>query len=143
MGGNVGGSFSSGAFEDLEKRIMERLRTLVRSANKVVFACERDDQRALLSHMSRSGLAVDEKISLAIGPDLAPFVSIIDSAQLVVTFSNEATRFEFLDSVTETAFAQQTQCIHVRAHLGAAIPSKILAYRFRVMSWDELMTLIR
>ncbi len=143
MGGNIGGSFSSGAFDDLEKRIMERLRALAQSANKVLFACESEDQRALASHMARAGFQVGDKVAMAIGPDASTYASEVASAQLLITFSDSAPQCTFLDVLVEAAFRSQRQCIHVRAHSDASIPSKVLAYRWRVMSWDELVGLIR
>lgn len=143
MGGNVGGSFSSGNFADLEQKIMERLRALAQSANKVLFACEEEDQRALLSHMRRSDFAVGDKVSIAIGPNVSAYAADIQALQLLVTFSDATLQCTFLDGLVEAAFRGQKQCIHVRAHPDAPIPSKVLAYRWRVMSWDELVTLLQ
>lgn len=143
MGGNISGSFSSGAFDDLEKRIAERLRALAHSANKILFACEEVDQRALQSHLTRSAIVMGEKNVLAIGPNVATYAQDIGEIQLLVTFTDATTGYDFLNGMVEAAFQSQTQCIHVRAHSASPIPSKVLAYRWRVMSWDELVDLIR
>lgn len=142
MGGNSGGGFSTADFSALEQRILERLKDVAQSANRILFACEAEDFRALQSHMMRSGLQEGDKVAIAVGPDLGPYLSSVGSIQLLVTFSDGAGDTSFLDSLVEAAFAQKKQGIHAKAQPTARTPSKVLAYRWRVMSWDELTTLL-
>lgn len=143
MGGNGGGGFSSADFAALEQRILERLRGVAQSANRILIACEADDLHALQSHMARSGLSEGGKVSVAIGPDVEPYLAGIDTVQLLVTFSDSAKNTAFLDTLVEAAFGAKKQGIHAKAQPSAPTPPKVLAYRWRVMTWDELVSLLR
>lgn len=143
MGGGGGSDYTPVKFDELERRILERLQGVAKAANRVLFACEEVDHRALLSHMERSGLASDDKYHVAVGPGQAGLIEQLQATQVLVVFTDQTNDTAFVDALVEAAFASKIQGIHAKAHDAARVPSKILAYRLRSMSWDALVALLR
>jgi len=143
MGSGGPSTVSSRDFDELEKRIAARLGELVGAANRIVFACEELDLKSLTNHMTRSGLVDTTKAQIACGPDAARFLADLNAVQLLVTFTDLATSTAFLDAMAAAAFDAHKQGIHARAQPAALVPSKVRAYRWRAMSWDELVVLLR
>lgn len=143
MGGSGGGSYSPTDFADLERAILKRLKGVAKDANKIVFACEEADLGVLTTLMDRSGYFVGEKIEVACGTDASIYAELVENSQLLVTFTERATDCRFLNDMVEIAFSERKQGIHAKGNAGAQIPTKVLAYRWRSMSWDDLVELLR
>lgn len=143
MGSGGPTSVSTGTFEDLEKRIIQRLGELAKGASRIMFACEAVDLPSLTSKLTQAGFANNSKTFLVVGPDPAPFLADISSIQLLVTYTDKAAETPFLNALIDAALAATKQGIHARAHSSSSVPTKIRAYRWRAMAWEELLALLK
>lgn len=143
MGSGGPTTVSTSAFDDLERRILERLGELAKRASQIMFACEAIDLPALTARLQAAGLLDHPKTLLVAGPISSELAADVADIQLLVTFSDVATDTKFLDSLIELAVTAKKQGIHARAVAASTVPSKIRAYRWRAMDWDELLNLLR
>jgi hypothetical protein len=139
MGGSSsGGTFSSDDMKKMQEAAEARLRVLASQSTKILFICEDLDSRSLQSHLSRSSaFKPNRTISLS-----ASQSGQVDDALEVVTFlvpfTNETTSAPFIDGVMDKALLKKLAGVHVQGHKKSFVPSKIAAYRWRSITWDEL-----
>jgi hypothetical protein len=138
----MGGGGSGGSYQiDLSKLTAaagERIREIVEKGVKVLFVCEAEDLKSLKSHLARSTVFNVEDYSILESSNADDFRQKLDSYSVVVAFTNEARKFDFLDSVADIVLGKKKQGIHVKATPAASIPPKISGYRWPSLSWDKL-----
>ena len=60
-----------------------------------------------------------------------------------VLFTNDTKTSKFFDGVMDPALQQKKSGVHVKGQPSALIPSKVTAYRWRSITWDELEALFK
>lgn len=141
MGGGGSTTISKIDLSQLTKAAEERLKQLSTAKGGILFACEEMDLKALNSHLARSAVFKAARHSVASGgkPDLA--LSQIASHAVVVFFTSDATSTDFLNSIADETLLKQKQGIHARAKPNSIIPSKVMAYRWPSLLWEEVEAL--
>jgi hypothetical protein len=144
MGGHGNNNdFSSDDMDRLRKIAEERLEALLAQSTKVLFACEQGDRRSLDSHLSRSTVIHKDKIIVIDSSEGERVDAALKEASMLVLFTNETRTTDFLDKLIDPMLAQQKNGFHVKAHDAAMLPSKVVAYRWRSVSWETLETFFR
>jgi hypothetical protein len=62
----------------------------------------------------------------------------LDSTTFLVVFTDQTKGTLFVDSVIDKALANKIIGVHVKATPRSLVPSKIGAYRWRSITWQEL-----
>jgi hypothetical protein len=142
MGGSGGGGFSSSEMSKLQQAAEERLRAIISQSSKVLFACEESGRKSLDSHLARSKVFTSARI-LVVDSDQTneAATKLLEGASFLVVFTNRAKATKFLDTLIDQALVQSKTGIHVRVDPAAIIPSKVTAYRWRSINWEELEAL--
>lgn len=138
MGGGSGGGFSSSEAEQVEKRAEARLKVIASESTKVLFVCEEEDRKSLDSHLARSAVFTTERVTVVDSRRPAAIDAVIDSSTFLVAFTNEAKAASFIDGVIDKALAKKISGVHVKAQPRSLVPSKVGAYRWRSLTWQEL-----
>ena len=139
MGGSGGGGFSAADRSMLSDAANARLRELVDNSTKILFACEEIDRVTLDDRLGRSKVLPKERctvVDASEGVDVA--ASSLDGASVLVTFTDAAEEAEFLNKVIDQGLLRKRRGLHVRNAGEAIIPSKVTAYRWPSMSWNEM-----
>jgi hypothetical protein len=144
MGGYGNSSdFSNDDMDRLKKIAEEKLEALLAQSTKVLFACEQIDRRSLDSHLARSKVILKEKIITIDSTESEKADASLKAASMLVLFTNEAKTTVFLDSLIDPMLKLQKNGFHVKAHGAAILPTKVVAYRWRSVSWETLETFFR
>jgi hypothetical protein len=139
MGGSGGGgSFSSSDMSRMQEAIEARLKALASKSTKILFICEQTDRRSLDSHLTRSRVFHPDRIAVLDSTQSSQADAQLDENTFLVAFTNDAKSTPFIDATIDKALVKKIGGVHVQAHPGAFIPSKITAYRWRSITWDEL-----
>jgi hypothetical protein len=143
MGGSSGSSFSSSDMAKLQAAAEERLRAIASKSSKILFACEQTDRGSLDALLARTPIFSGTRALVVDASQAGSLDKELDQAPLVVVFTDKSTQTTFLDKVTDAALLRKLAGVHVQAKPGALIPSKVTAYRWRSMSWNELVALFK
>lgn len=138
MGGSGGGGPTSIDLSKLTKAAEDRLRQLAQTGTRILFACEKEDRKALDSHLARSKVFQAKNITTVDLNNQAGALEAVDNCSVVIVFTDGAAKADFLDKVVETALAKKKQGIHVKSNDKSLIPSKALAYRWPSLDWEKL-----
>jgi hypothetical protein len=137
-GGGGGGGFSSSEAEQVEKAAAARLKALASKSTKVLFVCQQEDRKSLDSHLARSTVLINDRISIIDSTQAKAVDTALEGATFLVAFTNEAKAASFIDSVIDKALTKKISGVHVKAPPKSLVPSKIGAYRWRSITWEEL-----
>jgi hypothetical protein len=144
MGGSGGsGGFSSSDMSRMQEAAEARLKALASKSTKVLFVCEDVDKKSLESHLARSRVFKKDRITVIVGSQSNNVDTAIDSTTFLVAFTNETKDAPFIDSVIDKAHVKKIGGVHVRSHSKSFIPSKITAYRWPSITWDELEAIFK
>jgi hypothetical protein len=139
MGGGGGGDGPSQIdLSRLAQAAEERLKQLVKTGTKLLFACEKEDRRALDSHLARSKVFKAKDVSVVDSAEKTAGLEAVDKHSVVVVFTDDVKKADFLDQIVETSLAKKRQGIHVKAKDKSLIPSKAMAYRWPSIDWEKL-----
>jgi hypothetical protein len=130
-------------FTKLTRAAEDRLKQLAQTGTRIVFACEKQDRKALDSHLKRSRVFNSKDFDVADSNDSDGAFKAIDSCSVVVVFTDTAQKADFLDRVVETALNKKKQGIHAKSTDKALIPSKAMAYRWPSLEWEKLEEMFR
>ena len=120
-----------------------RLKTLASKSTKVLFVCEAVDRKSLDSHLAKSQVFPKGRAAVVDGSQPGQIDAQLDSSTFLVTFTNQTKNAPFIDVVVDKALVKKIGVVHVLAQTGALIPSKITAYRWRSITWDELEAIFK
>jgi hypothetical protein len=137
MGGSSGG-LSNIDLSKLTKVAEDRLRDLAKSGTRILFACEKADRKALDSHLKRSDVFDSKKSSVFDSGEESKAMAGVDTASVIIVFTDEAKDCSFLDRVVESALKKKKQGIHAKAQNTSLIPSRATAYRWPSLDWAKL-----
>jgi predicted RNA-binding protein with PIN domain len=143
MGGSSGGGLSSIDLSKLTKVAEDRLRQLAQTGTRILFACEKEDRKALDSHISRSKVFDKKNIAIFDSTQSAEALREIDKCSVVVVFTDVAQTTDFLNQVAEASLQKKKQGIHAKAHDKSSIPSKVMAYRWPSLDWDKVEAMFK
>jgi hypothetical protein len=141
MGGSGSEGFSRSDMERLQKAAEERLRALASQSTLVLFACEVGDRRSLDSHLARSTVFEAQRLIVVDGTQENEAEQALDKSSFLILFTNTATETRFLSGLADKALLKKRAGLHVKANPDAVIPSKVMAYRWRSVTWQELETI--
>jgi|SRR5579859_2095909 len=137
-GGSSGGGFSPSDAQQVQKAAEARLRDIASKSTKVLFVCEAADKRALESHLARSKVFPNDRTIIIDSSQASMVDAALDSTTFLVAFTDEAKSTPFIDSVIDKALVKKISGVHVKAQSKSLVPSKVSAYRWRSLTWDEL-----
>jgi hypothetical protein len=120
-----------------------RLKALASGSTKVLFICEQADRRSLDSHLARSQVFTASRIVVVDSGQPEQIDGALSGATFLVAFTNTATIATFIDSALDKALLKRIGVLHVQAHDKALIPSKVTAYRWRSVTWDQLEAIFK
>lgn len=139
MGGSGGGGgFSSSDMSKMQEAAEARLKALASKSTKVLFVCETADRKSLDSHLTRSRSFKKDRTTVIDASEATKVDSELNTTTFLVGYTNDTKSAAFIDSVIDKALVKKIGGVHVQAHPKAFIPSKITAYRWRSITWDEL-----
>jgi hypothetical protein len=138
MGGGGGGGFSQSDADQVQKAAEARLKAIASKSTKVLFICEAIDKKSLESHLARSKAFPKERIEVIDSSQANKVDAALDAVTFVVAFTEEAKSASFIDSVVDKVLIKKIYGVHVKAQPKSLVPSKISAYRWRSITWDEL-----
>jgi hypothetical protein len=142
-GGSGGGGFSSSDMAKVQEAAEARLKAIASKSTKVLFVCEAIDKKSLESHLARSKVFPNDR-TVVIGSAEANTVdTALDNTTFLVVFTNQTKSTAFIDSVIDKALTKKTSGLHVKAQPTSLIPSKVSAYRWRSLTWEELEAIFR
>src|ERR1700751_1652559 len=122
MGGSGGGGPTSIDLSKLTKAAEDRLRQLAQTRTRILFACEKEDRKALDSHLARSKVFQPTDITVIDADDKAHTVKAVHYSSVFIVFTDAVQKADFLDQVVETALAEKKQGIHVKSKDKSLIP---------------------
>jgi hypothetical protein len=88
---------------------------LAQTETRILFACEKEDRKALDSHLARSKVFQPKDITVVDSNDKPGALKAVDDCSVVIAFTDAALKADFLDQVVETALAKKKQGIHVKS----------------------------
>jgi hypothetical protein len=138
MGGGGGGGFSQSDADQVQKAAEARLKAIASKSTKVLFICEAIDKKSLESHLARSKAFPKERIEVIDSSQANKVDAALDAVTFVVAFTEEAKSASFIDSVVDKVLIKKIYGVRVKAQPKSLVPSKISAYRWRSITWDEL-----
>jgi hypothetical protein len=139
MGGSGGGGgFSSSDMSKMQEAAEARLKALASKSTKVLFVCEAVDRKSLESHLARSRIFQKNRTVVIDASQSKQVDAALDATTFLISFTNDTKDAPFIDSVIDKALAKKIGGVQVQAHPKALIPSKITAYRWRSITWDQL-----
>ena len=137
-GGGGGGGFSSGDATKVQEAAEARLKAIASKSTKVLFVCEETDRKSLESHLARSKAFPKNRTAVIDSSQANKVDAALDSTTFLVVFTNEAKATPFVDSVIDKGLKAKISGVHVKAQPKSLVPSKIGAYRWRSITWEEL-----
>jgi hypothetical protein len=138
MGGGSGGGFSSSEAEQVEKAAEARLKAIASRSTRILFICEEEDRRSLDSHLARSTAFEKERVTVVDNTKTTAVDAVLDATTFLVAFTNETKAAPFIDGVIDKALVKKISGVHVKAQPRSLVPSKVGAYRWRSLTWQEL-----
>jgi hypothetical protein len=139
MGGSGGGGgFSSSDMSKMQEAADARLKALASKSTKVLFVCETVDRKSLNSHLARSKAFKKGRVAVIDASEANKIDNELDSSTFLVAFTDDTKSAAFIDTVIDKVLVRKIGGVHVQSHSKAFIPSKITAYRWRSITWDEL-----
>lgn len=138
MGGDGGSNISSVDLSKLTGAAEERLRQLAQSGTHILFVCETEDRKALESHLKRSKVFDPKKYTILDASTGKVFEDHLGKTSVVIAFTDEARKTQYLDGVIETVFQSKKQGLHAKAKDISHIPSKASAYRWPSLIWSKV-----
>jgi hypothetical protein len=143
MGGSGGGGPTSIDLSKLTQAAEERLKQLAKTRTKILFACEKEDRKALDSHLARSKVFSPKDITVVDSGQKTEALNAIDGCSIIIVFTDSVQKADFLDQIIESSLVKKKQGIHVKAKDKSLIPSKALAYRWPSLDWEKLETMFK
>jgi hypothetical protein len=145
MGGSKsGGGFSTAEMAKMQAAAESRLRELASRSTKVLFVCESVDTRALQSHLARSTAIFAGNRTLVVDAGNSTSLdSALSQSTFLVVFTDQTKDSQFVDSVVDKALLKRMPGLHVKAQPASLIPSKVTAYRWRSVTWEELQAIFQ
>jgi hypothetical protein len=139
MGGSGGGGgFSSADMARLQAAAEERLKAVASKSTKILFICESADRATLDDLFSKSTVLDQRRIAIVDSSESAKFDAELDRANFLVVFTDQAKATPFIDKALDKALMKKIATVHVQGNAKAIIPSKVTAYRWRSMTWNQL-----
>jgi hypothetical protein len=115
-----------------------RLKALASKSTKVLFVCEEVDKKSLESHLARSQVFKKNRAVVISAKQSMSVDAVLDSATFLVAFTDKTKGAPFIDIVIDKALVKRIGGVHVGTHPKAHVPSKVSAYRWRTITWEEL-----
>jgi hypothetical protein len=137
MGGG-GGGLSTEDASKVQEAAEARLRAIASKSTKVLFVCEESDRKSLDSFLERSTVFPRNRTAIIDGSQASLVDAALDSVTFLVVFSDQAQSTPFVDTAIDMALRKKISGVHVKAQPKALVPSKISAYRWRSLTWEEL-----
>lgn len=145
MGGSGGGGgFSSSDMAKLQEAADARLKSVASQSTKILFACEKEDRKALEARLAKSAVfKAKDRVVVIDSSQAGSEDKALAGSTFLCLFTDAAKTTKFLDVVIDKALAAKLSGVHVQANPSAVIPSKVTAYRWRSISWNELEAIFK
>lgn len=137
-GGGGGGGFTSSDMTKVQEAAEARLKAIASKSTRVLFVCEAIDKKSLESHLARSKVFPKERTVVIDGAEANKVDAALDTTTFLVVFTNETKSTPFVDSVIDKALLKKISGVHVKAQPKSLMPSKVSAYRWRSLTWEDL-----
>jgi hypothetical protein len=138
MGGGGGGGFSNDDASKVQEAAEARLRAIASKSTKVLFVCEESDRKSLDSLLGSSTVFPGDRTTIIDGRQASQVDATLDSATFLVVFTDQTKSTPFVDTAIEKATTKKISGVHVKAKPSSLVPSKVSAYRWRSLTWEEL-----
>ncbi len=142
MGGGSGGGVPSSAISDVLAQAEERLRRMAAEASHILVACEEVDRAELNALVQQLGSIAGVKLTVISPPMPVAIDNSVAGANFVVVFTAHASEMQFLDHVVEACLLAKKAGMHVKRSSASRIPSRVTAYRWRSISWEQFIQFI-
>jgi hypothetical protein len=141
MGGGSSSSFSSSDMSKLQLAAEQRLKAIASKSSKILFACEKVDRSSLEARIANTPIFQGARVTIVDSSEATSVDQKVEQASILVVYTDTANGTKFLDAVIDQALLRKIAGVHVRVRPDAQIPSKVTAYRWRSLSWNELTAL--
>ena len=143
MGGGSGGGFSQSEAQQVEKAAEARLKDLASKSTQVLFICQEEDRKSLDSHLARSAIFKPGRVTVVDSATPTVVDAALDHTTFLVAFTNETKVAGFIDGAVDKALHKKISGVHVKAQPRSLVPSKVGAYRWRSLTWEELEAIFK
>src|ERR1043166_5158007 len=139
--------FSSTNMDRMRQLAEARLRELASNSTKVLFACEDTDRESLDALLADSKVLQKDRISVIDSAQAKAIDTALIGITFLVVFTDKTKHASFIDSTIDKALdkglTQRINGLHVKATSKSLTPSKVAAYRWRSLSWEEMELLFK
>lgn len=138
-GGGGGGGVSSASISDVLAAAEARLKRMAQEATSILFVCDPADRANLDLRLPE----VSQLVHVDVVTTPNELSRAITGASWVVVFTGGAANMQLLDQAVDMCVLMNKSGVHLKGSPSARIPSKVTVYRWRSITWDELLAWLR
>jgi hypothetical protein len=140
-GGPSPSSVSQRSAADVKEAVEEKIAEIASKGQRIIIGCEpadREKLNQLIDAIPVGSIGDLYVVSSSDGID----ISNVSSASLVVSFSDRASTFEFLNQLVKMAATAGKLGIHAKATVDATVPASVGTYRWRAYLWEDAIKML-